>query len=218
MAPTSLPSALLFIAPSCSHCPLVLDALAGALKAGRLGRLEAINLLGHPQQAERLGVRTVPWLRVGPFELAGALSPTEVHQWIARAAEGSGWADYFGHLVEQRQLDRLRALVAQRPSTLTELVRLYADPATTLAIRIGISAVVEDLAGSPLLVRLTPELEQLTRVESATLRADACHFLGLAGNPAAIPAVERLLDDDDPQVREIAAETLALLRGASPSL
>ncbi len=215
MVPAPLPSALLFIAPGCSQCPVVLDALARALKEGRLGRLEVVNLLAHPQEAERLGVRGVPWLRVGPFELAGALAPAEVRQWITRAAEGNGWAEYYAYLIEQRRLDRLSALVEQRPGTLAELMQLYADPSTSMAVRIGISAVLEDLAGSPALARLTPQLEQLTLAESASLRADACHFLGLAGDPGAVPAVDRLLDDPDPEVREIAAETLALLQAAS---
>lgn len=215
MAPTNPPSALLFLAPTCIHCPLVLDVLTRALKEGRLGRLEAINLVSNPLEAERYGVRTVPWLRIGPFELVGALAPSELRQWIDRAAEGSGWAEYYAYLIEHRQVERLVRLVGQRPNTLADVVQMVADPATPLATRIGISVVLEELAGDPALARLTPQLEQLTLAESATIRADACHFLGLAGNPMAIPAVKRLLDDPDPDVREIAAETLALLRVAS---
>jgi HEAT repeat protein len=60
-----------------------------------------------------------------------------------------------------------------------------------------------------------PQLEQLTLSDSAQTRADACHFLGLAGDPRAIPAVRRLLDDEQHDVREIAVETLALLGEAS---
>lgn len=210
-----LPNALIFIAPGCSHCPVVLDALTRALKEGRLGRLEAVNLPAHPQEAERLGVRGVPWLRLGPFELTGALTPAEVRQWVARASEDSGWAEYAVHLIEQRQLDELLILVQQRPGALDDLLRLYADPTTAMATRIGISAVLEDLAGSPALERLAPQLQGLTLADSASLRADACHFLGLAGDARAIFAVERLLQDPNPEVREIAAETLALLRAAS---
>ena len=81
-----------------------------------------------------------------------------------------------------------------------------------MGVRIGISAVFEELQGTELLADLAPALEPLTLAESAQTRADACHFLGLAGNLVAVPAVERLLDDEDAAVREIAVETLALLR------
>jgi HEAT repeat protein len=174
--------------------------------------LEAINAVTQPREAERQGVRAVPWTRIGPFELSGALSPEEVRRWIQRATEGTGWSDYCAHLIENRQLDRLLAQVRQRPATLVDLVNLFADKASPMTTRIGISAVLEELAGSALLADLLPELEQLTHAASAQIRADACHFIGLSGNPAGIVAAERLLDDEDPEVREIAAETLELLR------
>jgi HEAT repeat protein len=80
-----------------------------------------------------------------------------------------------------------------------------------MALRIGIGALVEDLAGEPALRSAVPALVQLTLSDNPQARADACHFLGLAGDPRAVPAVRPLLDDERPDVREIAAETLALL-------
>lgn len=215
MNTSTLPSALLFLAPSCNHCPMVLDALVRALKEGRLKRLEAVDLISNPEEATRHGVRTVPWLRIGPFELSGALTSAEVRHWIDRATEGGGWADYYAHLIEQRQIERLVTLIRQRPGTLIEVLGLVEDPATTLSIQIGCSVLFEELAGDPVLASLIPQLEQLTWSERQTLRADACHFLGLTGDPLAIPAVERLLDDADPDVREIAGESLGLLRAVS---
>lgn len=212
MSPKPLPDALLFIASGCPHCPAVLDALARALKEGKLGRLQAINLQSQPREAEALGVRSAPWTRIGPFELTGALSPGEIRQWIGFAAEECGWAEYYSYLLQNRQLDRVLHLIRERPGTLGELLGLFADEATPIDLRIGISAVFEELQGSEMLGSLAPKVEPLTLAESAQTRADVCHFLGLAGNPEAIPAVERLLDDEDEAVREIAGETLALLR------
>ena len=80
-----------------------------------------------------------------------------------------------------------------------------------MSTRIGISAVIEELPGSAALIDVIPQLEQLTLSAMAQTRADACHFLGLSGDPRAVTAVKRLLDDEHPDVREIAVETLALL-------
>jgi HEAT repeat protein len=80
-----------------------------------------------------------------------------------------------------------------------------------MGARIGVSAVVEELAGSEPLRAALPQLEQLTLSDSPQTRADACHFLGLAGDPRAVSAARRLLDDDQPDVREIAMETLSML-------
>jgi HEAT repeat protein len=43
------------------------------------------------------------------------------------------------------------------------------------------------------------------------VRADAAHYLGLSGNGDAIPYLQPLLQDEAAEVREIAAESLALL-------
>jgi len=205
------PDALIFVATSCPHCPTVLDILTKALKEARIGRLEAINAAAHPGEAERYGVRSVPWVRVGPFELSGRMTPGDVTEWIDRAARGEGWAEYYAHLLEQRELDVLLAQVRARPRNLVQLLNLFADEETPLDSRVGISAVMEELAGSPLLRSISAELEQLTLAGSPHVRSDACYFLGLSGDTGAIPAVSRLLDDPDLQVREIAAETLAVL-------
>lgn len=211
MTQEPLPSALLFVAPGCTHCPVVIEGLARLLKAGRLARLEAINVAAEPELAAAHGVRSVPWVRIGPFELIGALSPAELAEWAEHAAVGTGWASYFAHLIEGRRLDAVTRQVEDAPARLRDLLSLLQDEATPLDVRIGVSAVVEELADTPVLAAVVPELEQLTLSASAQTRGDACHFLGLTGDTQAMPAVRRLLDDEQPDVREIAAETLALL-------
>lgn len=51
----------------------------------------------------------------------------------------------------------------------------------------------------------------MSKAELSQARADACHFLALAGHADAIPNAQRLLNDEDPDVRSVAAETLAFL-------
>jgi hypothetical protein len=204
-------SALLFIGPGCPHCQAVLEGLVRLLKGGSLGRLEVVNLVADPDRARELGVRTVPWTRIGPFDLVGTLSVSELSDWLDYAVAGSGWSAYYVHLLETGRLNELVHRVHERPAILSDLLNLLASNETSLATRIAIGAVVDELAGAPALKQAVPELEQLTLSESPQTRADACHFLGLTGNRRAVPSVRRLLDDEDPDVREIALETLALL-------
>ena len=67
-----VPDAELMIATGCAHCPVVLSGLAELLKKGQIGRLAVTNITSHPEVAEARGVRGVPWIRIGPFELSGA--------------------------------------------------------------------------------------------------------------------------------------------------
>jgi len=205
------PTALLVIGTGCPHCPVVLDGLARLVKDGSLGRLEVINATAEPDVAKKYAVRSVPWTRIGNFELTGLLTPSELADWVELATTGGGWGAYYVHLLENRRLDELEKRIRDRPSTLTDLIGLLTGEDTSMGTRIGISAVIEDLQGTSILAAIVPELEQLTLSESPQNRADACHFLGLSGESSAIPAVRRLLEDEQPDVREIAVETLALL-------
>jgi hypothetical protein len=202
--------ALVYIGTGCPHCPVVVDGLARLVKDGRLARLEVVNL-GAASPAPGDAVRSVPWMRIGPFELVGSIPPGELADWAERAASGEGWAAYYAYLLEHRRLEEVERLVHERPTTLIDLLDLLGDADTPMALRIGIGALLEGLVGQAVLTQAVPVLMQLTLSDLPQTRADACHFLGLAGDREAIPAVRRLLDDEQPDVSEIAAETLALL-------
>ena len=206
-----VPRALLFIADRCPHCPAVVAGLARLVKDGRLGRLDIVNVAAEPDLATGHNVRSVPWCRIGEFELHGIFAFEELANWAELAAAGSGWGAYCAYLLENHRLSEAVERIRKRPSSFAEFLGLLADSATNLGVRIGISAFVEELAGSPILAAAVPEIEQLTLSESSQTRADACHFLGICGDPRAIPAVRRLLDDETAAVREIAVDTLAVL-------
>jgi thiol-disulfide isomerase/thioredoxin len=205
---SSAPAALLLLSSSCPHCPAALQVLADLVKAGRLGRLEVVNVASHPERAAELGARSVPWMRIGPFELSGQRSRAELEQWVARAAAGEGMADYFHTLLKEGELARVRAAIAARPELLAELLPIVADPEAGINVRIGASAVFEGLAGSAALQALLPRLIELTAHADARVRADACFFLGLSRARAARAALVKCAADNDAAVREIATEAL----------
>lgn len=205
------PQALLLLAPGCAHCPAILTGLTGLIKSGKLSRLEVIDITQSPELAEAYGVRSVPWTRIGAFELVGAQTPEELEHWVRAASGGGGVAEYYSHLLESQRLEQALSHIRQHPASLLDLVLLLSSLETPMAVRIGIGAVIEELAGSGLLDRIVPELEQLTRSDEPQTRADACHYLSIAGNPSALETIRVLQDDPDPEVREIAAESLAVL-------
>ena len=209
------PDALLLIATGCAHCPTVLDGLCRLLKQGRLSRLEVINVAVRPDYAQSLGVRSVPWTRIGPFELEGAQSASDLAEWTERAASGTGLGRYYSHLLESQRLEKVVEMIRKSPASLNELLLLMDEEDTPMAVRIGIGALFEELQGEPLLGDVLPQLEMLTRSENAHTRGDACHYLGLTGSAEAIPPVTRLLEDENADVREIAAESLALLEASA---
>jgi len=205
------PAALLLIAPGCPHCASVLASLSELVKKGRIGRLEVINIALHPEAAQAAGTRSVPWTRIGSYELAGNYTLGELEEWADKASGGGNANDYIKELLEQQQLDAAIDYLKQHPDQLPALLELMQEEEQSLTVRFGIGAILEALAGSEALRSLVPDLIELAGNRTANIRADAAHYLGLSGSPEAIPTLKRLLEDEDADVREIAADSLEAL-------
>ena len=205
------PDALLLISTHCPHCPAMLTALADLLKQCAIGRLEAVNLEQRPEVGLALGVRTVPWLRLGRIELAGVHSKTELADWAAKADSEAGIADWFHVLLKEGQLPKAQAMIEADPTLLAAVLPIVGNVDASLNVRLGAGVLLEEFAGSDTLRALLPRLGELSQHADARVRADACHYLGLTEDAAAKPWLDARLDDEDADVREIAAESLQAL-------
>ncbi|MCU7929936.1 MAG: HEAT repeat domain-containing protein [Candidatus Thiodiazotropha sp. (ex Codakia rugifera)] len=206
------PEVLFLLATGCAHCPSVLESLSHLLKQGEISRLEAVNIVAHPEVAQKVGTRSVPWTRIGAFELEGMLTPAELSRWVDLASQNKGIDAYFSHLLETQRPDKVMNWVKSRPDTLPLLLGLLESDQTPMAARIGVGVVLEALQGSDLLQSTLPTLIALSHSSQASTRADAAHYLGLTHSSEAIDRVRELHNDENPDVREIAADSLKLLQ------
>ncbi len=209
----SAPDALLLISTHCPHCPAMLTALADLVKQGTIGRLEAVNLEQHPEVGQALGVRSVPWLRLGRIELAGMHGKAELAEWAAKADSEAGLADWFHMLLKEGQLPKAQALIEADPALLAAVLPIVGNVEASLNVRLGAGVLLENFAGSDSLRALLPRLGELSRHADARVRADACHYLGLTRDTAAHVWLEARLTDEDADVREIATESLQNISG-----
>lgn len=211
MSPTSAPDAQLLLSSHCPHCPAMLLTLTDLVKQGWLGRLDVVNLEARPELAEDLGVRSVPWTRIGPFELNGMRSREELLDWIERVGRPDGMADYFHNLLKDGHLDQVLAIVGRQPDAMAALLPIVANPEASINVRIGAGVVFEELAGQPAMLALVARFGELTGHGDARVRADACHYLSLTRSVEARAYLVRCQQDDDGVVREIASESLQVL-------
>lgn len=198
--------ALLFVSSHCPHCPAVLAALSELVKRGAIGRLEVVNIESHPEVAAERGARTVPWLRLGPFELTGARTFGELETWARRVGAPDGMEEAFHDLLKSGDLRQVLALLAADPSRLAALLPIVGNPEASINVRLGAGVAFEEYTGAEPLRALVPALGVLSEHADARVRADACHYLGLSGDAAARPWLEARLTDPDPDVREIASD------------
>lgn len=206
------PDALLFITPDCPHCPAVLQSLSDLLKQSLIGKLTVINAVAHPELAQEYGVRAAPWLRMGSFTLTGAQTPAELRQWIIWSSGDEGVIQYVEHLLAEGGFKQAGAYIAEDTQRLQPLLGIVASPEKSLVVRSGVSALFEAYSNKTPLQNLLKQIEELTLHKDHRVRADACHLLGLSGNPGARVALQTCLQDENEEVREIAAESLTLLR------
>ncbi|MET0066849.1 MAG: HEAT repeat domain-containing protein [Candidatus Thiodiazotropha sp.] len=207
-APESIPDALLLLATGCAHCPAVLESLNQMLKQGRIGRLEAINIQAHPEAARAVGTRSVPWTRIGPFEFEGSLTPAEVAGWTEHATRHTGVSEYFSTCLEAQKPDKVIDWLDHDPHQFNALIGLMSAEETPMAVRIGVGVVMEHFEGDSRLQRLLPELIRLCGHPMANIRADAAHYLGLTHAEESRECLNALLEDEHPDVREIAGDSL----------
>jgi len=167
-------------------------------------------------------VRSVPWVKIGNYELTGAQTLEALKQraeWAKKDAEASddgtqNQVAEFDFLLSDGQADKVIEAVKKDPSAIQAILQLLGDPGTILSTRIGLGVVFEELANSDLLKSIIPQLGKLTQHEDSRIRADAYHYLGLSGDQQALPFVEKGLNDPDPEVKEIAADSLQELKHA----
>ncbi len=176
-----------------------------------MGRLEIVNIVAHPDAAAQAHTRSVPWCRIGPFELDGVQTPDELAQWTQHATEGTGLDLYYSHLLETQRPHNVSSAIAQNPASLVDLLSLLEDNTTPMSVRIGIGVVLEELQGNPVLLHALPTLQRLALSSEANTRADTAHYLGLINSKEAFAALNKLLQDEHPDVREIAAESIETL-------
>lgn len=213
--PATAPDALLFITTGCPHCPVALQGLSDLLKQAAIGKLTVVNVAAHPELAAEYGVRAAPWLRLGPFTLTGAHTPAELRQWVEWSGGEEGIAHYVEHLLKEGGYKQAAIFIAEDTQRLKPLLAIVADPEKSIEVRVGVDALLESYGNTPALQSLLPQLATLTRHTDHRVRADACHLLGLSSSAAARPYLEVCVSDSSDEVREIASESLQLLRTVS---
>lgn len=205
---SSVPDALLLMTGGCSHCPAALQALTVLLKEGAIGRLEVINVAVHIEEAESRGVQSVPWIKIGPFEVEGAASPARLRELAQGANDDAVFDAWLLDTLKAGKRQKFEALVKQEPQRIHALARLMKNPEASMAVRLGIGAILEELQGSGLTEALVPGLGEMLSNDDRLLRADACHFLTLIGGETIHHWMRMALNDSDPEIREIAIEAL----------
>jgi thiol-disulfide isomerase/thioredoxin len=204
-------NALLLTTPGCIHCNALKIILEKLLNEGLLEELEVVDVTTQPDLVEHYGIKSVPWLKVGPFEFSGAQHEPKLRAWINQLDTAEGIAAYLKQLLTTDDLNVAIRLIKENPAWINSLLLLVTDEDKDIKQQLGTSAIFEELEGSALLREMVAHLGELATHSNPKIRADIAHFLALSHDKRATHLLQQLSHDVDREVREIANDALGEL-------
>jgi hypothetical protein len=208
----ALPDVLMLTGEHCSFCGPMKIVLEELKDDGEIGQLEFISIEEKPGKANELGVRSVPWIQIGPFELSGSRSKNELSQWLSRAASGEGIRQYLEEMLAEGDIGAAEKLIRRSPQTLEYIIELMADADAKINVRLGVGVIIEDMAESEEFKTVIPQLVDYLTDPDARVRGDACHYLSLTKDSSVVAEIRSVLNDESDEVREIAQDSLEELQ------
>ena len=202
----------MFMGTQCTYCGPMMQMLAELMKAGQIAQLRIVNIEQDSQLATQLGVRSVPWLQIGPFELLGARSKQELQLWLQRASSFAGISEYIEEVLTEGNIAAANKLLQRHPEVLENIIDIMSDPEAKINVRLGVGVIIEEMVETEEFKAVIPRLIEYLSSEDARVRSDACHYLSLTKDSSYIPVIAKLLADESEEVREIAQESLDELR------
>ncbi len=208
-------SAELFVATGCHHCPLILNELSEQLKKGNLASLNITNIAVDNEKAEKLNIRSVPWFSlendISFMIFSGDHSAKEVQQWISASQTNMGMQHYIEDFLKNGQLMTITRVIQLKPALFSSVIAMLEDEETSMDIRIGLDALIENFSASTILQQHNAELVKLASTKNIRLQIDALHYIALTADAKNIELLKNKIKHNDPQIKEAAAEALETL-------
>ena len=199
---------LMLVGTHCSFCGPMLKIVSEMVKQGDFATLRVVNIEQDQTLASELGVRSVPWLRIGPFELAGVRNKEEIKLWLDRANSEGGIAAYLEEILAEGNVLTANKFVKRYPKALDNVIDLVMDAEGKINVRLGAGVIIEDMAESDEFKVVIPRLVDALSDKDARVRGDACHYLSLTKDAQYLPLIEQLLSDTSDEVKEIAQDSI----------
>lgn len=202
---------MVLMAPTCPHCPQVVRAALSVAVRAPLITVSIVDAVQFEDLAQRYKVKSTPTTVINDgLTLIGRLTEEELAGHLLRLAETSSLTSILESMIKAGRAEDAGELICAKEQP-EAILPIYVSK--EFSVRMGaLVALEEALERNPrILDPIVDELTSLLSQDEAALRGDTAELLGKIGNPAAIPALRKAAEDQDPDVREAAEEALQLL-------
>ncbi|MBN2319202.1 MAG: HEAT repeat domain-containing protein [Acidobacteria bacterium] len=203
---------LILISDSCPRCPLVVEA-AGISTCENPSILTCIaDVMQFQEFVKEYKIQSVPATVLDrKIVLIGALSADRIMELVRSRGTPKFEIERIGSLIERQNIEEAAASLEGEAGR-TVVLDLLQDVEFSKRLS-GLVVVEKALENNPDAVRaMVPSLLPMLTHDDARIRGDIADLLGKIGDPQAIPQLEPLTRDPDPDVAEAAADALEELK------
>lgn len=203
---------LLFVSVHCPNCPQAVRTVSSlALETSRM-MVHILDVFERPDLAEQFRIRSVPTLLVErKLPVVGVPDREHLLALLQKDRTAQALQAHVLSMIHSGHVSEAAALLADGLDA-SFLARGFENP--SFHEKLALLATLEEaLEISPsCLDSLADQLVPFLNAEQAPLRGDIADLLGKIGNVSALPALEALCRDPDPDVAEAAEEACRLIR------
>jgi hypothetical protein len=198
----------LFVMAGCSVCPQMKRLFTEMQQSGMISELKIMDVTEHPKMVEEYHIRSVPFYLINGVGFNGLKTREEINQ-LLNQDDQANWQNMLSEELRSGELDRVEQQIRQSTAARDAMLNLLEDPQSELVVRIGLSAVIESLADSDLLLPYQSRFIQMTGSQDERIAVDAIYYLSLlASDEALVHLNEMARQGDKPGLQEHAREVL----------
>ena len=206
---------IIYSAPNCSFCHIMIQYLKQLHSNKKITSYTVIDISQKPEEAEKLNIKTVPFLIIKSRVFIGQMTVNEIIHWYAKDESDQGNSDYFNWQLNKGELLATESTLKLNPELLEHAIQLLLDSGTQLSVKIGLMALIESYEGTPLLQAHLPIIKANIRHEDHRIRTDVTELLLLTQHTDAIEPLTKLCKDEHTEVSSAAKDALDELKEAT---
>lgn len=214
LAQLAVPSFLtLYITPHCPFCPAAVEQLLPVVNASDLIRLTVIDGTMFPEMAEQDQIQSAPTLVFDSFRWTGRIDIQEIAGIIRNQDPLNLSEKSLRDIIQSGNASRVAAMMMKRSILLPAFFDLLVHE--KWPVRLGAMVVMEEIIESAPELALTMVPEVLERIRSVTapVKGDMIYLMGEAGDPAAMTALEAMLEDTEgAELKTVIQEAIGSIR------
>ncbi len=197
----------LFVMQGCQVCPQMEKTFFELQKKGEISELKVIDVQQQPELAEKYHIRSVPYYLINGIAFTGLKSQTEILS-LLNAETDQRLGIWISDQLAQGNLSEVETRIANEPQLREAMMQLLEDVDTPLMARIGLTAVIESLAGSGFFSGLENRFIQLADHPEERIAIDAIYYLQLLSTPASLGKLADIARSGHAELQQQAQELL----------